>query len=306
MKRESYKTKRQHIKPNKKTRKALKTKSNLQSFEKLNCAPDPKRKHKFSCFNSDKLRLIRNTWNARHPDVKINTDDPKKIWTKLKTYIGATCNNELCWLKQQFVKNQLNSDLFHNTFAPKSPNIWKKNPTEWLDSLNILAVIKQYEASYSSFEFIGPSPIDYDTHYDNGDCVWKELCEFQITEFIKNKKTKLGIIFNLDPHYKSGSHWVSLFMDIKKENIYYFDSNGISPPKQINKLMDTIIEQATHIGLDIKKHINTKQHQYSDTECGMYSLYFIIQMLKGESFQTFIKTRIPDSKMIEFRNIYFN
>tara|TARA_Y100000782_G_scaffold115602_2_gene161354 strand:+ start:12856 stop:13773 length:918 start_codon:yes stop_codon:yes gene_type:complete len=305
MKRER-KTAKKH---GKKQGKILDNKTRKQSkkvFEKLNCAPDTNRKHKFSCFNTNKLMLIRNAWNARHPDCKITIDDPKKIWNKLKTYMGATCNNEMCWLKQQFVKNNLDSNLFHNTFAPKSPNIWKKNPNEWLDSLNILSVIKQYEKAYECFDFIGPSPIDYDTHYDNGECVWKELCEFELKEFIKNKKTKIGVIFNLDPHYKSGSHWVSLFINIKKQEIYYFDSNGIPPPKQIDKLMDTIIEQASDIGLKFKKMINNKQHQYSDTECGMYSLYFIINMLKGKNFQTFIKTRVPDSKMVEFRNIYFN
>lgn len=277
-----------------------------KTFKKLNCAPDPNRKHKFSCFNSEKLISIRNIWNLRHPDVKINSNDPREIWYKLKSYMSESCNNEFCWLKQQFIKNDLDSDLLYNTFAPKSPQSWKRNPTEWLDSLNILSVIKQYEAKYKCFEFMGPSPIDYDTHYDNGECVWKELCELNIPDLIKNEKNKLGIIFNLDPHYKSGSHWVSVFLNIKKQEIYYFDSNGIPPPKQIKKLMNTIIQQGKEIGLHIKSYINTRQHQYSDTECGMYSLYFIIQMLKDSSFKKFIKTRIPDSKMIEFRNVYFN
>ena len=25
--------------------------------------------------------------------------------------------------------------------------------------------------------------------------------------------TKIGLIFNLDPHYKEGSHWVAMFID---------------------------------------------------------------------------------------------
>ena len=46
-----------------------------------------------------------------------------------------------------------------------------------------------------------------------------------------------GISFNLDPHYKSGSHWVSLYVHIPKKIIYYFDSNGDKTPKEIKKLI---------------------------------------------------------------------
>ena len=38
---------------------------------------------------------------------------------------------------------------------------------------------------------------------------------------------KIGIIFNTDPHNKSGSHWISLFIDVKKKIICFFDSVGI-------------------------------------------------------------------------------
>ena len=40
--------------------------------------------------------------------------------------------------------------------------------------------MKQYENVYKCFEFLGPSPIDYDTHMHNGDCVWEDLCEFNL------------------------------------------------------------------------------------------------------------------------------
>lgn len=297
--------------PNKKNNKSRKLRKNKRNsttrkIKKLNCAPDPERKSNFSCYNSQKLFLIRNAWNERHPDAEITHDDPKKIWNSLKKYMSDTCNNEKCWIEQEFIKKDLNKDILYNTFSPEAPKSWSKNPTEWLDSVNILSVIKQYESKYPCFEFIGPSPIDYDTHYSDGECVWEELCELQLSDLIKKNKNKLGIIFNLDPHYKSGSHWVSLFVNIKKQEIYYFDSNGIKPPKQIYKLMNTITEQGAELGLDFKKLINLKSHQYSNTECGMYSLYFIIQMLMGKNFNTFIQKRIPDSKMIEFRKIYFN
>ena len=280
--------------------------NNKNSFKKLNCAPDPTRKHEFTCFNTEKLMIIRNAWNARHPDVKITSTKPHDIWHKLKTYMSATCQNEMCWLKHQFIKNQLNSDLLHHTFAPKSPESWKKNPNEWLDSLNIMAVMSQYEAKYKCFDFMGPSPINYDTHFSNGECVWEEICELKISDLISKNKNKLGIIFNLDPHYKSGSHWVALFVNLKKGTIYYFDSNGIKPPRQISKLMSNISKQCDELGMVMEMNHNTRRHQYSDTECGMYSLFFIIEMLKDRPSEYFLKNRIPDKHMLDFRKVYFN
>jgi hypothetical protein len=288
------------------TQRRNKKHNKTRKFKKLNCAPDPSRKHEFTCFNTEKLILIRNAWNSRHPDVKITSSDPKEIWYRLKTYMSATCQNEMCWLKQQFIKNSLNSDLLHHTFAPKSPDSWKQKPDEWLDSLNIMSVMSQYEDKYKCFDFMGPSPINYDTHFENGECVWEELCELKITDLLKKNKNKLGIIFNLDPHYKSGSHWVALFVNLKKGTIYYFDSNGIAPPRQIRKLMNNIIDQCATIGMNMVKSHNTLRHQYSDSECGMYSLYFIIEMLKDRSFEYFLENRVPDKHMREFRKVYFN
>ena len=51
------------------------------------------------------------------------------------------------------------------------PESWKKKPNEWLSSVDITKVMKQYGSAYRDFEFLGPSPIDYDTHKYNGECV---------------------------------------------------------------------------------------------------------------------------------------
>lgn len=108
-----------------------------------------------------------------------------------------------------------------DSFAPVSPPEWKKNPHEWLSSIDINDVMKQYEKAYNSFDFIGPSPIDFDTRKMYGECVWDELCNFNLKEQIKNGKTKIGIIFNTDPHNKSGQHWISMFINIKKKRKYF-------------------------------------------------------------------------------------
>ena len=279
------------------------------TFKKLECAPG-KGINKYSCYNSDALFKLRENWNSRHPDAEINETDPKRIWESLKEYMEDVCDNEYCWLRQKFMENDVTSDLLSYTFAPKSPRSWLKNKNEWLSSVDIEKVMKQYEKAYKNFNFIGPSPIDFDTHILNGECVWEELCHFELKTQLEKGKKKIGIIFNTDPHYKGGSHWISLFINIQKDNnyIFFFDSNGNETPKQIKVLCDRIQAQATALKInDLNFYENDRSHQRSNTECGMYSLYLIIELLTGNhNIEHFMTTWIKDKTVENLRDKYFN
>ena len=93
-------------------------------------------------------------------------------------------------MRQKFMKGKLNTELKSYTFAPKSPSSWKKDPNTWLTSVDIEKVMKQYERKYNHFEFIGPSPIDFDHHKIYGECVWEELCKFSLQDNIKRNGFK--------------------------------------------------------------------------------------------------------------------
>lgn len=290
----------------KKTNTSKKSSQKTSKPKQPNCAPNPNKTLDFTCYSTNALYKLRDLWNVRHPDVKIEETKPKQIWLKLQDYMSDTCNNEKCWIEDSFIKSNIDKDILDNTFAPESPDEWKRNPQEWLSSLDIINVMKQYERRYKCFEFMGPSPIDFDTHIEFGDCVWEELCKFNIEEQLKKKKNKIGIIFNLDPHFKSGSHWVALFINIKKQVIYYFDSYGIKPDPQIKKFIDKVIKQANSLGIKLKYEYNKKRHQYSNTECGMYSLYFIVENLKDRKIEDLFNKTVADKEMIQLRKIYFN
>ena len=147
-----------------------------------------------------------------------------------------SANPVLTFEGKKYLINELSNDdkkEIKLSFKPKQPKEWQKNPNTWLTTDEINEVMKQYEKTYENFEFLGPSPIDYDTHKAYGECVWEELCEFNLRDNLKEGKTKVGIIFNTDPHNKSGTHWIALFIDIKNSFIAYFDSNGNKVPKEI-------------------------------------------------------------------------
>jgi len=279
-------------------------------LKKLNCSPKPKGEiNDFSCFTNNSLYKLKDLWNARHPDVKITSNSPKEIHRLISEKLSGICNKESCWIKQKAIFGPIQSDMA-DSFAPESPIEWKKNPNEWLSSIDIINVMKQYEKAYKCFDFIGPTPIDFDTRKLYGECVWDELCNLSIADQIKEGKTKIGIIFNTDPHNRPGQHWISMFINIKKKQIFFFDSTGDKPVKEIMALVERIKQQ----GLNLKNKINFKfdsnegvEHQYGNTECGIYSLYFIVHMLEDKTSEQYLKTHIlKDEYMNKFRHIYFN
>ena len=306
----------QHPNKSRKIRKAHKRKQNKTrrggaKFKKAQCAPNPNASdmQKFTCYSEADLIKMKNLWNARHRDMPISETLPREIWSSLKTKMANACHTEACWLKQKFMENNLdNEELQHYTFAPKAPEKWKENHTTWLNSTDIEKVMKQYEYMYPCFRFIGPTPIDFDTQLHDKKCVWDELCQFNLEKHIKDGVNKIGIIFNTDPHTKGGAHWISLFIHLKKKYIFFFDSNGTKIPKEIKAFCDRIMEQAEQIGIHLTMDQNTPfAHQEGNTECGMYSLYLIISLLKDKHKYDFFKTtKISDKAMENMRDKYFN
>jgi hypothetical protein len=247
-----------------------------------------KRATQNTCYNKDVLLKIRDEYNKNHPNNEhIIGDDPNHVWTELKNRLN--CTSEDCWLKELTATERI--EIHNYIFAPNSPPKWQTHKNEWLSNIDILNVLAQYETAYTCFKFIGPVPIDFDSRIPSTGygCVSKELCGFSLSDQLKNKKHKIGIIFNLDKHTESGSHWVSLFIDVKDQVIVYFDSVGDKIPDEILALTNRIVKQ----GKEIKDNFTdsririplrftfyqnySNNHQKGNSECGMYSLFFIIE-----------------------------
>lgn len=293
-----------------------------RKYKKLVCNPNVKGKtiKNNSCFTSEVLGELRKSYNLHHPNNKIIQKNDKSIWNELKKRM-STCSREDCWFST-ITNPEVKNRLIRMTFAPKQPKEWKKNPSTWLSNYDILNVLKQYEKAHTNFRFIGPTPIDFDSKPvdNNSVCVWKELCTFQLSKFVDKGIKKIGVVFNLDRHDQPGSHWTSLFIDLEDKIIFYMDSAGDTIPKEVNKLVERIMNQGLELFTPIQfvYHENHPfTHQYGNNECGMYSLYFIITMLLNKTdrkkFKTiqdkinyFKKHRIPDKYVFSYRKKYFN
>ena len=262
-----------------------------------------------SCFTIDALRKIATKWNETHPQMKIDfttITTGKTLWNAINNVMKYKCNDELCWLKQEFIKDSyLQKELLKN-FKPFMPKTWTENPREWLNTIDIRDVMNQYEIKYPDFEFIGPVPMDFDTKVGFGECVVDELCKINLAELMKKGKTKIGVIFNLDKHTQSGSHWVAMNCDINRGEICYWDSYGIKPNPEVVVLMNRLKEQASKLNKKLEIKINKVRHQYKNSECGMYCIYFITSLLDGKTFETVVRNIIDDDTMNNKRNDFFN
>jgi hypothetical protein len=237
----------------------------------------------------------------------------------------ADCNTEMCWLK--YLPRNKRVTVRNQVFAPSKPKEWEKKPKEWLSNYDIANVMKQYEESHKNFRFIGPTTIDFDAKpYSNPNtCVENKLCTFSLKKYVEEGVDYIGIVLNLDKHDESGSHWVAIFICIPETFVFYFDSACNPTPKEVRVFAKRVCAQWKELYIKMKgehrfaaarkskfKYIQScpKQHQYENTECGMYSMYFIITMLDKklswkEKIRRFRKKRIPDSQMFELRDLYF-
>jgi hypothetical protein len=298
---------------NKKTRKRT---------TKMNCSPMVAGKtiSVDTCMTGDILQKIKYEYNHTNRDNPIKSKNPKDILIEFRERL-SNCSQEDCWLNQIKDKN-LRTKIEKYIFAPKRPKEWKYNPTEWLSNFDIFHVLTQFEEAYPNFEFIGPSFIDFNNRLDTDPtkCVDMEVCKFSLAQQITAKRDKIAIVFNLDRHDQSGSHWVSMWIDIKDKFIMYFDSTGVEIPKEFMHLVDDIKKQ----GLEMPTPIHFKffenhpfQHQTGNTECGIYSLFFIITMLTNKTekrafrnwrqkVKFFKSHKMPDKCMENLRFKYFN
>jgi hypothetical protein len=240
---------------------------------------------------------------------KLGIQSSKNLRPAIEKQLGVSPNAERTFVNALPIDEGKKKQLLDTYLRPPQPEAWKSDPDKWLDSNDIESVMKQYEDAFPDFEFMGPYPIDfaapdpYITRVGGGKkCLINEVCELRVQEALKNGTKYIGIIYNLDPHFKSGSHWVASFLDIPKHRAYYFDSYGMYPPKQIATFMKWLTTQDPRI----KLQYNGRRFQHSNTECGMYSLYFVIRMLAGDNFRAFTRQSPPDSEMLKLRHWIFS
>jgi hypothetical protein len=191
---------------------------------------------------------------------------------------------------------------------PKAPKEWQVNREEWLSSDDIDAVEKNYMDVFADYAYVGTVPMDFDLQDETRKCVVSTLCSMKLKTLYDKGKHRIGIVINTDPHDGPGQHWVAVFCDIRPDLEYprvtYFDSYGTSPEPEVKTLMKRWKEQWDATGIHtkgMKMTYNKTRHQYKDSECGMYCLYFHYACLMNLPMDD----SMPDEVVNAFRNLLF-
>ena len=266
------------------------------SCAKLSVLIELAKAYNYSAQSKDHIQLVPN----------FEMLNPKKykayLVVELNNRIGDKCTTQKCWTQQEFVKymNEKARDEFVKyTFRPKSP----QGKFEWLSTFDINDAMAQYEKKYKDFKFFGAVPMDFATLPS------LEVGKINYEKYAQMGKTKMGIIFNLDDHDEPGSHWVAMYTDLKNGNMFYFDSFGVKPEPRVRNL---IRKQTRYLGEKgiklnlVRADYNRTQHQKGNSECGVYSMNFLIKMAKGDDFDKYCSNPIDDRRINKCRRVYFD
>jgi hypothetical protein len=236
---------------------------------------------------------------------KLGLQREGNILEKVAKAVKVDPENQNSVLKALPLSDKEKEQLAKRWLRPERPESWANDPDMWLDTNNIRDVMTQYEESHPKFKFLGAVPIDFaarDPYAKKKQCLINEICELDMDGDSMKGKDYVGFVFNLDPHYKPGSHWVASFLDIPKKQYYYFDSYGMRPPPQIYKFMQWLTIQEPELVLKM----NARRFQRKESECGMFCIDFIVNMLEGMSFEEYCRSTPSDSDMLKKRAEVFS
>jgi hypothetical protein len=287
--------------------------SSVSSPTSERCAPG-KQYESGSCFSLEQLvkishayneRLLQDSYKPKTTDaakkIKIKYDKSYLLKELKKRFEFACGDNQVCWTKQPFVKALHDVDISKYTFRPEGP----QGRFEWLSTTHIEDVMHQYEKIYSDFYFLGAVPMDFD------DLPVLGISDLNFKELESKGIHRIGVVINTDEHWKPGQHWVASYVNLKKGELYFFDSTGRPPD---DRVIAFLTRAAKHCldkykfnklkDLDINH--NTVVHQKGGSECGVYTLYFITSMLNGKSFDFILKNVMSDEKVNKLRKQFFH
>lgn len=271
-----------------------------------------------TCMTSAMAKMI-----AREfvPEAPPNTPAPK-IVEAAKKKLG--CDSEKCVLQKSShprARAELRSRF----------KIAGHNDNKLLSNINIDNVLRQWMSHFPDFFAYNFNMIDYAQNSIDkfGRVVPKPdtLATINFDDLYNspNKYRIAACVINSDVSTGPGKHWMALVADARGDgewSVEFFNSSGNPPaPEWVNWMQKTkhIMERLRRRSSNeaapnaespppagpVVLAKSTVRHQYSNTECGVYSLFYIWARLCGVAKEVLLNNPIPDRLMFAFRQHLF-
>lgn len=270
--------------------------SPLFQYKSFSCIPLPIVKKIAKAYN----KYVNNDKSMRIPLIKGKISI--KMAEKYKRYLIVELskkmgNDQTEWINSeavQFLDNESIELLKNDVFRPKGPDM----QYEWMDSIRLTKVMKQYEKLFLSFKYLDTLPIDFDKYGDYFNAQ-------TMAKYIEKGKYKFAMIVNTQTYAEGGEHWFCIFINIRKGELCFIDSVGNRPMPEIVDFLEKIKNLLLENGITVTIKYNKTQHQRKNSECGIYSMYFVLGLLNDIDFDILTSTIISDEEVNKLRLLFF-
>jgi len=239
---------------------------------------------------------------AQKKQVEVgNNEDPDVILKKIAKADGIDSNiKNIHHLETKVLKNYI--DDIGVYFKPKGPS----NSTQLLDNFNI-------DDTLSRFEILGKELFGkkfYHVKFQMIDFmeIGSDLANINLLKLINDGYDCMGVIINTDVHTGGGKHWFALYCDLSSNpiTIEHFNSSGNPARESVIEWTTKQAEKLRASGKQVFEILaGSKTVQKSNTECGMWSIIYILWRLTGHTREEFYSTGPSDDDMIKLRKLIF-
>lgn len=224
------------------------------------------------------------------------------------------CDSESCVVShpafREFAEPKIGEAKIEANLDQRFKTEGPRDSRKWLSNHNIDETLKRWSLAFPEFHHCPFSMIDFER-------TGGPLARLDVAGILGGKsKTCIGGVINTGASSGKGKHWVCFFVDARESRdsrrvtVEYFNSTGRPPPKQVVEWMEktraSLLQAPGSRFPRVDTVVVTRvPHQNSNTECGMYALYYIRCRLVGRGYETFERDRIPDAAMADFRKFVF-
>lgn len=239
-------------------------------------------------------------------------NDSKKIVEKLKEELH--CDSEKCVLTKSVSllgRSVVEDELVNYKIAGPCDN-------SLLSNVDIDNILQQWSKVFKGFYPYNFCMSNYEQFsFRDGKVINQpdSLSTVKLYELHAKGYSCAACVINSDKYQGPGKHWMALFFDFRGQHewsVEFFNSSGRPPALEwvkclINKQneLESIVSINSKFDVNIKNIKSNIQHQYSKSECGVYSLFYIWLRLNKVKAETIMSNPIPDKIMFEFRQHLF-